>query len=122
MLSKPSAYSNYIHPFHAWAVWYLLVSAVPMLITAAPTELGPEVFAGTMVWRLLTNTGIVYMALEELQKKAHYLSLTGGMTGYGISLGLAAVGLVMFFSNCDPNFDRSLFWRPKSGKQHIMDC
>lgn len=52
-----------------WAFEYLLVSAVPMMITAAPCELGPEVFAGTVVWRLLTNTGIVYIALGALAKK-----------------------------------------------------
>lgn len=62
-----------------------------------------------MIWRLLTNGGIIFLALRELGEK-HYLSLETGMLGYGIGLGLAAVGLVMFFRNCDPNFDRSLFW------------
>lgn len=109
-------------PFVVWAFYYLLVSAVPMLIAANPTELGPEVFAGTMVWRLLTNGGIVYVAFGELAMKGHYLSLETGMAGYGISLGLAAVGLVMFFKNCDPDFDRSLFWRGKLGKQRTRDC
>ncbi|GMH72809.1 hypothetical protein TrLO_g7012 [Triparma laevis f. longispina] len=28
----------------------------------------------------------------------------------------------MFLRNCDPNFDRSLFWMLKTGKQHIRDC
>ncbi|GMI13429.1 hypothetical protein TrLO_g4178 [Triparma laevis f. longispina] len=32
------------------------------------------------------------------------------MAGYGISLGLVVIGLAMYFRNCDPNFDRSLFW------------
>ncbi|GMH64401.1 hypothetical protein TrLO_g8290 [Triparma laevis f. longispina] len=75
-----------------------------------------------MVWRLLSNKGIVYVALGELAKKEHYLSLTTGMAGYGISLGLEAVGFATFFMNCDPNFDRSLFWRPKSGQQHARDA
>ncbi|GMH54137.1 hypothetical protein TrLO_g12809 [Triparma laevis f. longispina] len=44
------------------------------------------------------------------------------MMGYGVSLGLAVVGLAMFFRNSDPSFDRSLFWRPRSGKQHKRDC
>lgn len=50
-------------------------------------ELGLEVFASTMVWRLLTNGGMIYVAFGELEKKGHYISLTTGMTGYGISLG-----------------------------------
>ena len=70
----------------------------------------------------MTNGGIVYVALRELEEKKHYLNLTTGIAGYGVSLGLAALGLVMFFRNCDPTFDRSLFWRPKSGKQHAREC
>jgi len=99
----------------------MLVSAVPFLIAAAPLELGPEVFAGTMGWRLLTNGAVIYVALGELGEK-HYLSFETGMTEYDVGLGLAAVGLVMFFRNFDEDFDRSLFWRPKRGKQHGRDC
>ena len=69
LVSKPSTFNNTIVPFIMWAFWYLLVSAVPMLIAAAPMELRQQVFAGTMVWRLLTNGGIVYVALGELQEK-----------------------------------------------------
>lgn len=122
MLSKPSIFNNYIGPFLFWACYHLLVSAVPMLIGAAPMELGPEVFAGIMVWRFLTYGGIVYISLVELEEKEHYLSLATGMMGYWANLGLAAVGLVMFLMSCDENFDRSLFWRPKSGKRHLRDC
>ncbi|GMH71523.1 hypothetical protein TrLO_g9081 [Triparma laevis f. longispina] len=122
LVSKPSPFNDYILPFIVWAFEYLLVSAVPMMITAAPCELGPEVFAGTVVWRLLTNTGIVYIALGALAKKEHYLSLTTGMTGYGASLGVVVVGLAMFLMSCDTNFDRSLFWKAKSGKQHVREC
>ncbi|GMI05280.1 hypothetical protein TrVE_jg3836 [Triparma verrucosa] len=121
MVSQPSTFNSYIHPFICWAFYYLLVSAVPMLIAAAPMELGPEVFAGIMVWRLLTNGGIIYVALGELGG-GHYFGLTTGMLGYAVSLGLAAIGLALFFMNCDENFDRSLFWRRKSGKQHARDC
>ena len=108
MLSQPSTFNSYIGPFIIWAFEYLLVCAVPLLISAAPMELGPEVFAGIMVWRLLTNGGVIYVALGELNK-GHYLSLTTGVLGYGVSLGLASIGLALFFKNCDKNFDRSLF-------------
>ena len=66
-----------------------------MLIAASPLELAPEVFAGTMMWRLLTNGGIVYVTLGEIAKKEHYLSLRTGMAVYVTSLGLAAVGVGM---------------------------
>lgn len=30
--------------------------------------------------------------------------------------------MVMFFKNCDPSFDRSLFWRSRSRKEHAKEC
>jgi len=121
MLGQPSTFNSYLIPFIIWAFYYFLVCAVPMLIAASPCELGPEVFAGILIWRLLTNGGMIYVALGELGG-AHYLDLQTGMLGYGISLGLAAIGLALFFKNCDESFDRSLFWRPKSGKQYVRGC
>ncbi|GMH58934.1 hypothetical protein TL16_g02721 [Triparma laevis f. inornata] len=120
LLAKPSTFTNYILPFICWAVWCMLVSAAPMLIASFPLELGPEMFAGTMIWRLLTNGGIIYVAFGVLREE-HYLSLTTGMAGYGVSLGLATAGLAIFFRNCEPTFDWRLFWRPKSGRQHVRD-
>ncbi|GMH65857.1 hypothetical protein TL16_g11548 [Triparma laevis f. inornata] len=120
MMGKSSQFTDRIVAPFIWFFYYMLVSAVPLLIAAAPMELGPEVFATTMVWRLFTNGGIIHVALGELSEK-HYLGCWDGMTAYGVSLTLVAVGLVLFFVNCDPNFDRSLFWRPKSGKQHIRE-
>lgn len=121
LLGHPSVFHNYIGPLLVWAWYYMLVSAVPLLIAAAPMELGPDVFAGTMVWRLLTNGGIIYVALGDLGTE-HYLSVGTGMTGYAASLGLAVVGLALFLSNCDPKFDRSLFWKAKRGEQHAREC
>ncbi|GMH76012.1 hypothetical protein TL16_g06942 [Triparma laevis f. inornata] len=121
LLGHPSIFHNYIGPLLVWAWYYMLVSAVPLLIAAAPMELGPDVFAGTMVWRLLTNGGIIYVALGDLGTE-HYLSVGTGMTGYAASLGLAVVGLALFLNNCDPKFDRSLFWKAKRGEQHAREC
>lgn len=45
----------------------------------------------------------MHVAFGELQEK-HYLSLTTGMAAYMVSLGLAAVGLAIFFRSCDPAF------------------
>lgn len=77
-------------------------------------------FAGILVWRLLTNGGIVYVAMGKLGDE-HYLDMSTGMLGYGISLGLAAAGFAMFYKNCDENFDRSTFYRPEIGKKYIKE-
>ncbi|GMH88430.1 hypothetical protein TL16_g11155 [Triparma laevis f. inornata] len=120
MAGHPSPASNYFIPITGYIFYYILACAVPLLITAAPCELGAEVFASILIWRLLTSGGVIYIALGELGED-HWLSITNGMIGYGISLALAAVGLTMFLMNCDKNFDRSLFWRPKSGREHERD-
>lgn len=62
------------------AFYYIMSSEVPMLIAAAPMELCPEILLGVLVWRLLTNGGVIYVALGELKEK-HYLDLATGMTG-----------------------------------------
>lgn len=122
VVGKPSTINSYILPFIVWALYYLLVCAVPLLMAAYPRELGPEVFAGIMTWRLVTNGGVIHLALNELAIKGHYLSAERGMIGYGVSLGLAVLGLIIFFVNCDEKFDRSLFWRLRTGKQQTKDC
>ncbi|GMH85889.1 hypothetical protein TL16_g10372 [Triparma laevis f. inornata] len=87
LLSKPSKLYSYVFPFLFWAWYHVLVSAAPMLFTAAPNHLGLELFAGTIVWRLLTNGGITYLAFGGLGEK-HYLSLGTGMArGMGSAWG-----------------------------------
>jgi hypothetical protein len=100
MLSHTSTFNSYIAPMIVWACEYLLVSAVPFLIAGSPLELGPELFAGIIVWRLLTNGGIIYLALGQLQED-HYLNMTTGMRAYAVSMAGAAIGLALFFMNCD---------------------
>ncbi|GMH53840.1 hypothetical protein TrLO_g14765 [Triparma laevis f. longispina] len=51
-----------------------------------------------------------------------YLDLETGMDSYAFSLGLAAIGFAMFMYYCSDNFDRGLFWKPKSGKERTKDC
>ena len=120
VIGKPSTRNNYILPFLTSALHYLLTCAVPLVFASSTAELGPQLFARILVYRLLTNGGIIYIALGELGG-THYIDLTSGMAAYGISLGLAAIGLALFLMNCDKNFDRSLFWRPMSGKQNVRD-
>ncbi|GMH83786.1 hypothetical protein TrST_g4915 [Triparma strigata] len=116
IVPKTDFFSCYLGPFIVWVFYYILACAVPLLIMAAPMELGPEVFSGILCWRLLTNGGIFYVALGKLDD-SHYLNLSTGMFGYGLSIGLAAIGLLLFFVNCDDDFECSRFWRLKSGKQ-----
>ncbi|GMH60497.1 hypothetical protein TrLO_g7860 [Triparma laevis f. longispina] len=73
-----------------------------------------------IVWRLLTNGVVAYLALEELGE-SRYLGFSTGLVRYVISLALAAVGPVIFFRYCDEDFDLSIFWRPYSGKQHVKE-
>ncbi|GMH68868.1 hypothetical protein TL16_g05029 [Triparma laevis f. inornata] len=119
VISDPNPLSNTLLPLIGWAFYYMLVNAVPMLIAAAPLELGPEVFAGIVLWRLSVNGGVCFLALMRLDD-GHYLNM--GMIGYFVSLIIVVIGLILFFVNCDENFDRSLFWKAKSGKQHARDC
>ncbi|GMH79516.1 hypothetical protein TL16_g08174 [Triparma laevis f. inornata] len=125
-----SVVANYVDLVEAISAWF--DKSVPTQGMTEEQKEGFKLFlisvarrnllAKKMVWRLLTNTGIVYIALGALAKKEHYLSLTTGMTGYGASLGVVVVGLAMFLMSCDTNFDRSLFWKAKSGKQHVREC
>ncbi|GMI02539.1 hypothetical protein TrLO_g8526 [Triparma laevis f. longispina] len=121
VLSHPSAFNNYVFPFIAWSFYYLLVCAAPMSIAACPMELGPEIFSTLIVWRLLTNGGFIYLALDELEE-SHYLDRGIGMQAYVASMLLAAFGLFLFIRNCDENFDRKLYLKPKSGKEHAREC
>ncbi|GMI02647.1 hypothetical protein TrLO_g11485 [Triparma laevis f. longispina] len=121
LIGSPTPFANYVGPFMAWTFYYILVCEASFLAEAAPMELGPEVFAGVTVWRLLTNGGLVYLALGKLGGE-HYLSLEVGMMGYGVSLALAAFGLFLFMMNCDVDFVKSLFWRPKTGKEYLRGC
>ena len=120
IVGHPSAITNIFVPFVVWVFHYLLTCAVPMVIASAPMELGPEVFAGIIVWRLLTNGVVIYLALGSIVGAP--LTFSSGMLGYGVILALTLAGLTLFFLNCDENFDRNLFWRPKSGKEHCRDC
>ncbi|GMH64394.1 hypothetical protein TL16_g03953 [Triparma laevis f. inornata] len=115
----PSPLINWIFPIIPWLLEYMLVCAVPVTVAFVPMELGPEVFSGIVAWRLITNSGIIYVALGELEN--HYLTPTSIMMGYTVSSALALLGLFMFFRNVDENFDVNLFWRPKGGVQHMRE-
>lgn len=82
VVSYPTTFNNFILPIIAWAFEYMMVCAVPILVAAQARELGPEIFAGTMVWRLFTNGRIIYVALGELGEK-HYLGWRQGWRATG---------------------------------------
>mmetsp|Transcript_3697 Transcript_3697/g.7031 ORF Transcript_3697/g.7031 Transcript_3697/m.7031 type:complete len:607 (+) Transcript_3697:126-1946(+) len=119
MIAHPSKL-DYSLPFVGWTFYYLLTSAVPLLIAGAPMELGPELFAGILVWRLAISGPVVYLSLIKLGSD-HYLSQSTGMGIYAATAVGACLGLLIFMMNCDKNFEKALFWRPKSGKQHVLD-
>ncbi|GMH60273.1 hypothetical protein TrLO_g15912 [Triparma laevis f. longispina] len=98
----------------------------------APLMEGARVWTGKEDSDLLLSAPAMYACMKAIEIcfesipeaiiQEHYLSLEVGMMGYAICLALASVGLTLFLMNCDENFDRSLFWKPKSGKQHARSC
>ena len=97
-------------PVAIYSCYYLLMCAVPFLIVAAPMEFGPEVFSTIICWRLFSNGIIIYYALLNIDE-THYLDTLTGLYAYFASLGLAVIGLTLFFKFMNPNFNRSLFWK-----------
>ncbi|GMH78097.1 hypothetical protein TL16_g07666 [Triparma laevis f. inornata] len=122
ILSHPTPLTNYVLPFLLKMGYYVLVCACPMLITAAPCELGPEVFAAIIVWRLSTNGVVSYVAISSENYHCdhmHNMSSQQGLIFNAVTLSGALIGLRLFFKNCCKKFNVSLFWKPKSGKEHI---
>ncbi|GMH98078.1 hypothetical protein TrST_g10770 [Triparma strigata] len=50
-----------------------------------------------------------------------FLGQSTGMGIYAATAVGACLGLLIFMMNCDENFEKALFWRPKSGTQHVLD-
>ena len=120
VIAHPSPFMNYIGPFFIWSYYYLLACAAPLLIASSPMELGPGIFSSLIVWSSLGNGVMIFMGLAALGKHP-YLNMTNGMAAYGVALLLMAVGLTLFFKNMDESFDVSLFWKRKSGKEHVKE-
>ncbi|GMH84660.1 hypothetical protein TL16_g09988 [Triparma laevis f. inornata] len=118
VVSHPLSRRDHVLPFILWGLYYLLVCAAPMLIAAAPCELGPEVFSSVIVWRLFTNGILTFIALQRLPA-SHYLTVQTGMLMYWFCLIGALLGLAIFFRNCNKNFTISTFWKPISAKKHV---
>ena len=78
----------------------------------------PGIFSSLIVWSSLLNGVMVFVGLGALENHP-YLNTTNGMAAYGGAMLLMASGLAIFFKNMDEGFDVSLFWRRKSGKEHI---
>ncbi|GMH97719.1 hypothetical protein TrST_g158 [Triparma strigata] len=98
VLAHPTIFSNYIAPFITYLGYYLLVCACPMLIAAAPCELGSEVFAAIVVWRLTTNGIVSYAVVDHSDRHCdhlHNLSRTSVVAFHAITL----LGAVLFITN-----------------------
>eukprot|EP00519_Triparma_laevis_P006687 CAMPEP_0182510772 /NCGR_PEP_ID=MMETSP1321-20130603/29345_1 /TAXON_ID=91990 /ORGANISM="Bolidomonas sp., Strain RCC1657" /LENGTH=287 /DNA_ID=CAMNT_0024717303 /DNA_START=24 /DNA_END=883 /DNA_ORIENTATION=+ len=119
VISYPMPWMDHIVPFILWAAYYLLVCAAPMLIAAAPCELGPEIFSFVIVWRFISNGVLTYIAMGNLDR-GHYLTQSfDGMHFYWFTLVGAFLGLTIFFKNCHKDFSISTFWMPVRGKEHV---
>ena len=104
-------------------LFVLATSTTPMLIAANPGMLGPEVFSGIIIWRLLSSAGIVFWAAEEVTARdGSWLTLEVALGAYGFAMVLCVIGLYLFISNMDEDFEKWRLYYPQSGKAFLKEC
>ncbi|GMI30400.1 hypothetical protein TeGR_g11153 [Tetraparma gracilis] len=121
-LPRPSA-SNAIIGITTAVFFSLITCTTPMLVASDPAILGPEVFAGIILWRLASSAGVVFWAAGEIAaREGSWLTLEAALGVYGAAMVLCIGGLTYFLGNLDEGFDRGLFVRPQSGKRYVEEC
>ena len=108
VVHHPYFFNNYVAPFIAWLLQYLLTCPAPLLVGSAPCEFGPRAFSSLVVWNSLANGVIIYVGMS-FQENRPFLNMTNGMVAYGCTLLLLAIGLFTFFRNTKEVFEVSLF-------------
>ena len=121
VLSHPSTLTNYIGPFIIWSMFYLLICTAPMIVAVLPTDFGPGSYSLPIVWSSLTNGVMIFVRLGALENHPS-LNMTNVVASYGGAMLIMAGGLALFFKNMEEGFDVSLFWRRKSGMEHVREC
>ena len=120
VIAHPTPFNSFVLPFILWLFYYLLTCAAPLLIVAAPMEFGPELFSSLIIWNGLANGIMIWAGLNSLEGHP-FLNIVNGMVAYSGMLLLLAIGLAIFFRNMKEDFETSVFWRRKSGKEMIRD-
>ncbi|GMH96280.1 hypothetical protein TrVE_jg3705 [Triparma verrucosa] len=121
VIGHPSFANSYLIPIFVTTLFYVLACLCPVMISASPLQLGPRPFSGIILWRLLTNGIVIFFILEVIDTEI-ILSTSFVMELYAYTMAGVAVGLWMFLSNCDKDFDVKLLFQKKSGKEQISDC
>lgn len=114
--------NNYIVPPLILCLYYLLACVAPVMISATPIQLGPEVFSGIITWRLLTNWVVILLSLRALEGEEFLVTVRCGMELHAYSMVGVAVGLGLFLKFSDKDFDVRLLWRKMTGRMQIKNC
>ena len=82
VVAHPSTFNSYIGPFIIWSIHYLPTCAAPLLIAAAPVELGAGTFSSLVVWSSIATGVMLFIGLGVLENHP-YLNMTNSMVSYG---------------------------------------
>lgn len=93
-----------------------------MYVGAAPWELGPEVFAAIICWRIVSSAVVVVYSVNTMTAmRDTWLSLEMALGACGAAIFFCVGGLLLFFGSLDDEFDKTRLWRPQSGKQYFAE-
>ena len=101
----------------------LLTCTAPMMIANHPNEMGPEVFTFVICWRVLISPAILYYSVTKIvEDQSSWLTFPMTLGAFMVAMLLCVFGMWLFLNNVDEDFDKSILWRPKTGKQLAADC
>lgn len=104
------------------SVSVLLSSTSPLLNISFPGNMGPHVFAGIIIWRMVSSAPIIFMSAREVATKdGYWITVQAAMSAYGAAMIVSVGGLLVFFRHLDPSFEKWRFWRPQTGRQMVAE-
>ena len=122
MIKKPG-FLNSLVGVLLTAIYVILTSTAPLIASSNPNELGPHVFTSILLWRLVSSPVILYYSSIKIAKEgSSWLTTRACLSSYFFAMIGCVFGLWLFLANLDEDFDISMFWKPKSGKQFIGEC
>ena len=94
-----------------------LPTSVPSLATQHPSELGPRVFSGSIVYRLVSNTAIVLATASAFNKFDRAMTHQRILITYGVALGVCVASLVAVVCSMQPGY-RHTFVGSTAGRKY----
>ena len=116
---RASFVNDYVFGPLAAFLYYILTSSCPFLIAVAPCELGPSLFSGIILSRMVINCFCCFYAAFFLGSVKSWVSHEFITTWYFSSLALTVFGIVTWAANTSTDFELSTFIKPMSGKDYI---